>query len=243
MILVDPPAWPAHGRRWSHLVSDTSYTELHTFARRLGIPERGFEGDHYDIPEERYADVVRAGAVPVSSRELLKRLQLSGLRRPKRRGERVIASIETEQGRVDALWSSREPLGRVVAVVVVARRGPDILVLPDDDGLLLPRARLPHGTEDAAVAVAALEPYLPGHADLGTVVRLGYLRRVGPAGPHSGTVDAILAWEAGRPAHGLDGGPVVPRPPSQWTDAGQASALLPPLLAPFARPHPFPSHG
>ena len=50
MILVDPPAWPAHGRLWSHLVSDTSYDELHAFARRLGIPARGFDRDHYDVP-------------------------------------------------------------------------------------------------------------------------------------------------------------------------------------------------
>ena len=85
-LLIDPPAWNAHGRRWSHLVSDTSLTELHAFARRLGVPERGFEGDHYDIPEERYSTVVAAGAVPVSSRELLRRLRASGLRRPKRRG-------------------------------------------------------------------------------------------------------------------------------------------------------------
>ena len=54
-ILIDPPRAEAHGRRWSHLVSDTSLDELHRFARSVGIPERGFEGDHYDVPEERYA--------------------------------------------------------------------------------------------------------------------------------------------------------------------------------------------
>ncbi len=49
-LMIDPPLWPAHGRRWSHLISDTSFAELHTFARALGIPERGFDGDHYDVP-------------------------------------------------------------------------------------------------------------------------------------------------------------------------------------------------
>ena len=91
-VLIDPPLWPAHGRRWSHLASDASLVELHAFAARAGIPERGFEGDHYDVPEERYADTVAAGAMPVSSRELLRRLQDSGLRRPKRRGEKVLLS-------------------------------------------------------------------------------------------------------------------------------------------------------
>lgn len=84
MILIDPPNAPGHGRLWSHLVSDTSYDELHAFARALGIPDRGFDRDHYDVPAERYDDVVGAGATPVSSRELVRRLTAAGLRRRKR---------------------------------------------------------------------------------------------------------------------------------------------------------------
>jgi hypothetical protein len=71
---------------WSHLVSDVSFDELHLFARRSGIPERAFERDHYDIPSHRYEELVRAGAVEVGSKELLRRLVGAGLRRPKRRG-------------------------------------------------------------------------------------------------------------------------------------------------------------
>ena len=82
-ILIDPPMVPAHGRLWSHLVSDRSYAELHSFAREHGIPERGFERDHYDVPEEYYARLVDAGAQPVSSRELVGRLVAAGLRRRK----------------------------------------------------------------------------------------------------------------------------------------------------------------
>jgi hypothetical protein len=52
----------------------------------LDIPERAFERDHYDIPSHRYEEVVRAGAVQVGSKELLRRLTEAGLRRPKRRG-------------------------------------------------------------------------------------------------------------------------------------------------------------
>jgi len=83
-VLVDPPRWPAHGRLWSHLVSDTSYAELHEFAAALGIPERGFDRDHYDIPQERYDQVVAAGAEPVEGKELIRRLLASGLRQRKR---------------------------------------------------------------------------------------------------------------------------------------------------------------
>ncbi|TKV58767.1 DUF4031 domain-containing protein [Nakamurella flava] len=83
-VLIDPPRWPAHGRLWSHLVSDTSYEELHEFAAALGIPSRGFDHDHYDVPQERYEAIVTAGAVPVEARELLERLLRSGLRQRKR---------------------------------------------------------------------------------------------------------------------------------------------------------------
>lgn len=83
-VLIDPPRWPAHGRLWSHLVSDTSYEELHEFAAELGIPGRGFDHDHYDVPQERYETIVAAGAVPVEARELLERLLRSGLRQRKR---------------------------------------------------------------------------------------------------------------------------------------------------------------
>ena len=82
-ILIDPPNAAGHGRLWSHLASDTSYEELHAFARRVGIPERGFDRDHYDVPEERYAAVVAAGARPVGSRELVQLLIAAGLRRRK----------------------------------------------------------------------------------------------------------------------------------------------------------------
>jgi hypothetical protein len=82
-VYIDPPTWPGHGRLWSHLVSDVSYDELHLFAADLGIPPRAFERDHYDLPSHRYADAVRAGAVEVSSREVVRLLYGAGLRRRK----------------------------------------------------------------------------------------------------------------------------------------------------------------
>jgi Protein of unknown function (DUF4031) len=82
-ILVDEPIWPFRGRLWCHMVSDTSYDELHELAQRLGIPRHGFQGDHYDVPAEMRAEAVALGATPVTGRELITRLKASGLRRRK----------------------------------------------------------------------------------------------------------------------------------------------------------------
>lgn len=83
MILVDAPTWPGHGRWWSHLVSDTSYAELHAFAASVGLPRRAFDRDHYDLVDERFDAVLAAGATLVSSREIVVRLTAAGLRRRK----------------------------------------------------------------------------------------------------------------------------------------------------------------
>ena len=80
MILLDPPTWPGWGRTWSHLVSDSSLEELHGFAERVGLPRRLFDEDHYDVPVERYDDMVAAGAHEVNGGELIRRLIASGLR-------------------------------------------------------------------------------------------------------------------------------------------------------------------
>ena len=80
VILIDEPMWPAHGRLWAHLVSDTYLDELHDFARVHGIPARGFDRDHYDVPDHKHAELVAAGAEYVSGHELVRRLIASGLR-------------------------------------------------------------------------------------------------------------------------------------------------------------------
>lgn len=79
-ILLDRPRWPAHGTQWAHLVSDVDLSELHEFAARCGVPRRAFDLDHYDVPVERHADLVAAGAQEVPGRELIRRLRASGLR-------------------------------------------------------------------------------------------------------------------------------------------------------------------
>ncbi len=89
MVLVDAPLWPAHGRRFAHLVSDESLEELHAFAAELGLPERAFHRDHYDLPDAWWDDAVAAGATPVDPRVLVRRLRESGLRSPRRRSGRA----------------------------------------------------------------------------------------------------------------------------------------------------------
>lgn len=81
MILVDYPLWPYKHEKWSHLVSDTSYEELHEFASLLSIPQKAFQGDHYDLPERLLNDALDHGAILVDPRELLRRLKAAGLRK------------------------------------------------------------------------------------------------------------------------------------------------------------------
>jgi hypothetical protein len=168
-LLIDTPRWPGHGRLWAHLVSDTSFAELHAFADLVGLPPRSFEGDHYDVPAERYEAVLAAGARPVSMRELVTALQASGLRRPKRKGERVLAStllpdVGRSRGeRVDliasALPSPVAPSRVDILVFAAGRTGADrpaLLVEPDGsavNGWSLPSVSLT--TEEAAGEVAA----------------------------------------------------------------------------------------
>lgn len=134
-VLIDPPRWPAHGRLWSHLVSDTSVEELQAFADAAGLPRRGFEGDHYDVPQERYERLVRDGATPVEGAELARRLRDSGLRFPKRRGERPLGRYRNA---VDGL-SVEHVLDIVASPLPVpeSATAAAAVLVSDADGLLL----------------------------------------------------------------------------------------------------------
>jgi hypothetical protein len=79
-VLVDPAVWRHRDRRWCHLASDRDLAELHEFAARVGLPPRAFHGDHYDVPDEWRPDMIAAGAVEVTARELLHALRRAGLR-------------------------------------------------------------------------------------------------------------------------------------------------------------------
>lgn len=99
-ILIDPPRWPAHGTVFAHLVSDTSLDELHQFAAQHEISLRAFDKDHYDVPRERYEQLVRAGAKEVTGGELVRALVASGLRIPaKYRPEKLDAILRRRWAR------------------------------------------------------------------------------------------------------------------------------------------------
>ena len=183
VLLIDPPAWPAHGRLWSHLVSDTSVEELHAFASRVVIPRRGFEGDHYDVPEERYAAVVAAGALPIDGRELLKRLRDSGLRISKRKHERVLRSTADAPwlppgGRADVITSRQDDPPPNTVVVRLAVTGPRGLLVQrrPDGGPDLPSR--PVGSSTAAAALGALVASAVGGAGRASPSLIGYVRNV-----------------------------------------------------------------
>lgn len=115
-LYIDPPNAPGHGRMWSHLASDTSYEELHAFARTLGVPERGFDGDHYDVPAEWHERVLSMGVVPVSSRELIVILTTAGLRvrkssrlRPRKPGRALLRPPAVRVGDTVAVVSTSGP--------------------------------------------------------------------------------------------------------------------------------------
>ncbi|GAA2747812.1 hypothetical protein GCM10009868_38760 [Terrabacter aerolatus] len=126
-VWIDQPIWPAHGRLFAHLVSDASYAELHVVARAAGLHPRSFDGDHYDVPEGRWQDVVEAGATPTTGVDLARRLNASGLRLRKRkrdRGVRRILDVPFPNGASDVdLVASDEPMAqeRVMAAMVFVR--------------------------------------------------------------------------------------------------------------------------
>lgn len=82
-------------------MSDESIDELHRFADANGIPRRGFQGDHYDIPEEYRDQLVAAGAMVVESRELVVRLRAAGLRLTPAERRRRASVAASPPGRAD----------------------------------------------------------------------------------------------------------------------------------------------
>ncbi len=84
--MVDEARWWWRGRRWAHLASDLDIDELHRFAALAGLHRVSFGGDHYDVTEPQRSEAIAAGVEAVTSRELVRRLQRSGLRRAVRSG-------------------------------------------------------------------------------------------------------------------------------------------------------------
>jgi hypothetical protein len=85
MIVVDELRHYNNGPRgwtlWCHMASDDlseqGLEELHAMARAIGLRREWFQDHprhpHYDLPPDRREAALAAGAVPVTSRELVRR--------------------------------------------------------------------------------------------------------------------------------------------------------------------------
>lgn len=183
MILIDAPQWPAHGTVFAHLVSDTAYEELHEFASRYGIPRHAFDGDHYDIPKARHAALVSVGATVVSWPEMISRLNDSGLRLRKRRGDKGLVRYvgraigEGMEADIDLVATDRP--------VSDHEAGAAATVVRDADGAFLVVRSVRRGTWDCpggrrepgeSVVDCALREV---HEESGLLIDAAQLRRVG----------------------------------------------------------------
>lgn len=67
----------ACGAPTCHLATDADLDELHAFAASIGVPRIAFHAGakfpHYDLRERHRALAVAAGAIEVSSKELVRR--------------------------------------------------------------------------------------------------------------------------------------------------------------------------
>ncbi|MHA7275907.1 DUF4031 domain-containing protein [Arthrobacter sp. HLT1-21] len=160
-IYIDPPLWPAHGTEFSHLISDLSVAELHAFAVAAGIPERAFDGDHYDVPVRRYSQLVTLGAREVDCGTLVRILIGSGLRIPARqRTQRLRRTLlarwnvvlPAEPGLGEQLmdrWSETHRNYHTPSHLLDVLEALDLLFAPGDDDNLRRRVRLAAWFHDA----------------------------------------------------------------------------------------------
>lgn len=166
-IYIDPPLWPAHGTKFSHLISNLSVAELHAFAAAAGIPGRAFDGDHYDVPARRYNFLVNSGAQEVDCGTLVRILIGSGLRIPARR--RTPRLRRTLLARWDVVVPAAPGLGEDLLIrwsephrsyhtpshLLEVLEALDLIFSPDDDDTLRRRVRLAAWFHDAVYEGAA----------------------------------------------------------------------------------------
>lgn len=80
-IYIDTPReWPGKSGKWSHMICESTDV-LHRFASNIGVKRHRFENKkgrnqpHYDLKEEELQKALDAGAVTVSSKEIVKLLK------------------------------------------------------------------------------------------------------------------------------------------------------------------------
>lgn len=77
-IYIDLPIWkksPGGRKNYCHMISDVSLEDLHKFAAENGIKKHFFHNSrfikHYDLKEDQILQVKKAGAIQISSKELV----------------------------------------------------------------------------------------------------------------------------------------------------------------------------
>lgn len=64
--------WLRNGRRWAHLMADTT-GELHAMARAIGLPSRAYHhlpsGAHYDLDAPLRDRAIELGAIALTRRD------------------------------------------------------------------------------------------------------------------------------------------------------------------------------
>ncbi|HEY7610958.1 MAG TPA: DUF4031 domain-containing protein [Alphaproteobacteria bacterium] len=75
MVYVDDAIWLWQGRRWCHLLADST-DELHRFASRLGLHRSSYQGPpktgtpHYDITGFERSRAIALGARPCTRAQI-----------------------------------------------------------------------------------------------------------------------------------------------------------------------------
>lgn len=73
-VYVDNAQITWRGRKWCHLVAD-SISELHNFAKEIGVERRWFHRQasypHYDVTAEVRALALTRGAIPGTRQEII----------------------------------------------------------------------------------------------------------------------------------------------------------------------------
>lgn len=85
---------PSHapGRKYvmCHMIADTE-EELHAMADNIGVLRKWYQGDHYDITQSKKVLAIKAGAVPITLR------QLSCMAMNKRKGKPLGTPAEAQK--------------------------------------------------------------------------------------------------------------------------------------------------
>src|SRR5689334_8717150 len=179
-VLVDPlRAYPDAGLavdHWCHMAVDGGWEELHAFAAALGIPRGRFQGDHYDLPPWVRERAVAAGALEVSTPELLRRMAGPRGERARRRvrdrfsaarRDGTLAVLEGFHALKHALRFGAEVLAAVSrdvpgALALAAELAPDVADALAERLVAVPEelfaALSPHPPRTGVIAIARRPP-------------------------------------------------------------------------------------